>query len=1059
MSITLFFLLAIVPSCEGLFDSPLEGTFSINNDRETTYSRSIVLNNHIPKADEMRFSNSDGLWSPWEQYSASKNWFLDEGFGKQFVYAEFRSSLSGKVLQKFDSIVLIDAHGFTFSINNEALHTFSDSVNLNINAAGVSEMRISNNAGEWSGWEPYYSTKTWSLAPGFGNKSVFIQFRDLFGNITEMNDSINVVNTDSCSLLINNGSHHTFNRAVSLTLDVSGADKMRFSNNSGQWPGWEVYTPVKNWELSSGNGSKTIFAQFSDQAGNIISLNGSINFTDESTASFEINENALYSFSHDVILNINAPGAEQMRFSNDKISWSAWEPYSNTKSRVLSDGYGEKPVFAEIRDSGENTISLSDSITLVDLTACSLVIENGSPNTFSGSAAVSLSVTGAQQMRFSSDRAEWSEWVPFNSAASRSLGNEGTNIIYGQFRDASGNILELNNSIIRSSISLFSFLINSGSGTTFTASVSLDIDAPGAEQMRFSNDSSNWSSWKEYAPASAWTIEENAGEETVYIQIKDPVGNVVELSDQVTLLDPSGYSVAINNGVDYTFSPGVVLEINGSGYADMRLSNDSLNWSEWSTGAASVDWSLSSGEGSKTVYIQFRASNNSIISREDSISFVNSGSCSLAINNNAEYSFVNYVSLAVSTPGAAAVRFSNDGASWSEWENSVSVKEWELSAGPGVRSVFIEARDSAENILQLNKSITVVDLSTCSMVINNDAPSTFSDSVTLSMNITGAVQMSFSNDQANWSGWMPYSSSTAWALNPDPLTGTKTVYARFLDAAGKIIEKNDSITVIDMNAFSISINNGSENTFSQTVLLTMTVGSGEMRFSNNNADWSAWEPYSTSKSWNLDYSAGSKIVYVQFRDAGGNIIQKNDSIILCDTGSFSFSINNDASNTFSENVSLNITAPGAAEIRFSNEGRFWSEWEPMTSSGSWMLSSGSGEKTVYTSVKDSSGNEHIMNHSITLTGNASITFTHTGYNSGDPMLGLPPANIYDISAPGAVEVRRKSTSESTWPEWTPFTGSPPAAFSYNYCFTTEQYFYEFKDSNGSILFHYFTNGN
>ncbi|MBI4714850.1 MAG: hypothetical protein HY760_02745 [Nitrospirae bacterium] len=43
-----------------------------------------------------------------------------------------------------------------------------------------------------------------------------------------------------------------------------------------------------------------------------------------------------------------------------------------------------------------------------------------------------------------------------------------------------------------------------------------------------------------------------------------------------------------------------------------------------------------------------------------------------------------------------------------------------------------------------------------------------------------------------------------------------------------------------------------------------------MRFSNDNATWSAWEAYGASKAWTLTSGDGTKTVYVQYRDIAGN---------------------------------------------------------------------------------------------------------------------------------------------------------------------------------------------
>jgi hypothetical protein len=79
----------------------------------------------------------------------------------------------------------------------------------------------------------------------------------------------------------------------------------------------------------------------------------------------------------------------------------------------------------------------------------------------------------------------------------------------------------------------------------------------------------------------------------------------------------------------------------------------------------------------------------------------------------------------------------------------------------------------------------------------------------------------------------------------------------------------------------------------------------------------------------------------------------------------SLTINDGADSTHSTTVTLRITAndplSGVAEMRFSNDGRTWSDWEGFQSTRSWDLtrfggSSSDGLKTVYAQLRDRAGN-------------------------------------------------------------------------------------------------------
>jgi len=71
-------------------------------------------------------------------------------------------------------------------------------------------------------------------------------------------------------------------------------------------------------------------------------------------------------------------------------------------------------------------------------------------------------------------------------------------------------------------------------------------------------------------------------------------------------------------------------------------------------------------------------------------------------------------------------------------------------------------------------------------------------------------------------------------------------------------------------------------------------------------------------------------------------------------------INGDATYTNTTTVTLSLSASddgyGVKEMRFSNDGINWSDWEPYTTTRTWILTSGDGTKYVYFEVKDYAGN-------------------------------------------------------------------------------------------------------
>ena len=75
------------------------------------------------------------------------------------------------------------------------------------------------------------------------------------------------------TVLINDGAQRITIRAVTLNLnatdDNSGVKFMRVRNAGRAWSAWRRYATSKDWVLTAGEGTKTVYVQFRDAAGNV----------------------------------------------------------------------------------------------------------------------------------------------------------------------------------------------------------------------------------------------------------------------------------------------------------------------------------------------------------------------------------------------------------------------------------------------------------------------------------------------------------------------------------------------------------------------------------------------------------------------------------------------------------------------------------------------------------------------------------------------------------------------------------------------------------------------
>ncbi|MEI6267067.1 MAG: hypothetical protein WCP14_04230, partial [bacterium] len=96
-----------------------------------------------------------------------------------------------------------------------------------------------------------------------------------YGNNIDLTDADMAVDgaSPNGTLAIEAGSKYVTSTTVTLNLSAtddggSGVSQMQFSNDGTTWPGWETYAVTKTWTLDSGDGEKTVYGKFRDNAGN-----------------------------------------------------------------------------------------------------------------------------------------------------------------------------------------------------------------------------------------------------------------------------------------------------------------------------------------------------------------------------------------------------------------------------------------------------------------------------------------------------------------------------------------------------------------------------------------------------------------------------------------------------------------------------------------------------------------------------------------------------------------------------------------------------------------------
>jgi hypothetical protein len=652
------------------------GTIAINNGVEFSTSANVTLN--LTCDDGAKGSGCSKVFvsntgSPacaatgGYDYATTLPWTLSTGDGVKVVYIRYKDSQGNCSMGSSDDIKL-DTHAPTgsVSINNGAAYTMSETVELTISstdgtvppASGVYQMCISNTT-DCTAWEAYAVTRAWTLPAGDGDKTVYITFKDNLDQVsTRYSDSIRLDKTvPTCGIKINSDAAYTTSASVTLSLtptDANGLAQMIFRNEADL--DWTTlpYSSTKSWTLSTGEGGKTVYGKFKDNAGNesVECSDGITLDTKVPTGAVLINAGDEWTKLYNATLNLSCDdsggtGCAKVIVSNiatPACSATGWVDYAATMPWTLSSGDGAKTVYLRYKDpAGNCSDGYSDTINLDTKSPTgSITIDNGSQYAKTPAVTLTLSATDGTgigldplSMCLSNTSDPCTSWVAFAASKAWTLSTgDGTKTVYLSLRDKLGNTSQYSDTItLDTTLPTCGILIKGGAVFTNTTSVNLGLtstDANGLSGMTIWNQSQTPVDYPYFLASRTWTLTTGDGVKQVCANFKDSAGNLSpDCCDTITLdaTVPTG-AIVINSGDAYTHAADVTLGLTcsgtGSGCLKMCLSNAALSGGSscpapgWVDFATTSDWTLTSGYGKKVVRVKYQdaAGNFSIISTD-----------------------------------------------------------------------------------------------------------------------------------------------------------------------------------------------------------------------------------------------------------------------------------------------------------------------------------------------------------------------------------------------------------------------------------------------------------
>jgi hypothetical protein len=293
---------------------------------------------------------------------------------------------------------------------------------LNICAPWAIEMMISNDGGFGDAqWEPYAKTKPWTIAP-YGQYVlpcfVYAAFREANGTVhaTYFDDIIYDPNAPSGTISVGNpvgsamrtytaaGMHYgtrltqhaafvallspkddgTVDLYITASDGNSGVTEMQIGASSAFTDTtWESYASRKQWTPPGGDGLKTVYARFRDNAGNV-STPANAEFVLDTLPPLGGIALGRHVVGPDVITTTvylgaedNLSGVASMRVSADPgFGDAAWQVYTPTLTWPVSlTVQGQGAVYVQYRDLAENVSEVYSDTYTVDTAPPVLYVE------------------------------------------------------------------------------------------------------------------------------------------------------------------------------------------------------------------------------------------------------------------------------------------------------------------------------------------------------------------------------------------------------------------------------------------------------------------------------------------------------------------------------------------------------------------------------------------------------------------------------------------------------------------------------------------------------------
>lgn len=903
---------------------------------------------------------------------------------------------------------------------------------------------------------PLSATSAFELPDGDGPKVVFLRVRDEAGNVGQASASI-LLDTqapEGASLTL--PGTWTRTRAISVDLLAPGASSLCLSGDFTGAPadcspgsaGWAPVAATRSLTLTAGDGLKTLTLVTRDAAGHVSQpASATIVLDTQAPASrtVAINLGETATSSPFVTLSLSATdalsGVVGVAVSVGALdcATASYEPFAATRTFSLGTVDGEKTVTACFRDGAGNAAPATSTIVLDQAApqGVTLSLAGGASHTTSAEVVAALTATDALtppaqlQMQLALEPSfAGAAWEPFSTSRLVTLStDDGVQAVYLRVRDLAGNLGHASDTITLDTRPPTNATLTLSSGAyTRVTGVTASLGVTGATEMCLYGSvvggpgdacAPESTGWVPLASTQAITLTSGQGSKAVRVRYRDEAGHTAGPVVANVVLDtaaPTSTSVSIDAGAQTTARRQVTLDLAavdaGSGVESVAVANGPLTCASasYEPFTATRAWTLTAGDGEKTVTVCFRdgAGNSASAFASIRLDATPPSSLGLSLNGGATHTSERIVEATVAAsdaqtpPAQLQMELSSQSAPTNAWVALAATAFFELPEGDGPKVVYLHVRDLAGNVSTLSRSI-VLDTGVPGDAGLELLPSPFATTTAVSVRLraSDAVSMCLWGDFEGGGAdtcpdasprWEPFAAAKVLTLTAGD--GTKVVQARFRDAAGNRSDPVSDSVVLDRTApdvataqvelegttFGSTPSTALTRTPSVVLRVTgasdATSGLAQMMVSEDpafaNAGWQAWQ---ASLAWTLSAGDGTKRVYVRLRDAAGQESGVVSGVIDYDTtppnGTVTLAGGAQVTALLPVPVALGTDAvAGATEIQVSWTGvlpdPYTAARSPFVPSTALHPPAGDGLKTLYVRLFDAAGNYVERSASVTV---------------------------------------------------------------------------------------------